>query len=86
MLGHDAHNRQGIQKGVERLREVQFHHGVGERLGALHTREVGLSHLARANGVYRKGDVMCRERHAVAEDSIISDLERPGQMIGRAFV
>ena len=86
VLGHDAHDGKGVQKGVVGLGELYDQRGVVGGGGVLDHGEIGLRVLRAADRVQREGGVGGAHELAVGELGVIAKLERPGELVVRALV
>ena len=86
MLGHDAHDRERVEQGVEGLVEVQLNGGVVDDDGLVDHGEVGFGGGAVDDAVDGEGDVAGGEGLAVGELDVVADGERPGQAVLGALI
>ena len=86
MLGHDAHDGERVEQGVERLVEVQLNGGIVDDDGLVDHGEVGLGGGAVDDAVDGEGDVAGGEGLAVGELDVVADGERPGQTVRGALI
>ena len=86
VLGHDAHDGERVEQGVEGLVEVQLNGGVVDDNGLIDHGEVGLGGSAVDDAVDGEGDVAGGEGLAVGELDVVADSERPGQAVLGALI